>query len=373
MKKILCGGLFIFLALLGLSLSWPAAAGYTPTVGDLISVSNDSAVYYIGEDRQRHLFVNEATFWTWYSGSWSQIQSGVGVIKTIKNITQDDFAAIPVGSNMTAKPAQDVLIRFENSPKVYWSSAPGKLSHVTNTETANQIFGNDWRQKVITIQRGFESDYTKDGELGSDEVWQDLLDHINTTFEVGNYLFNGFENTSGKTLADWRKTVYLNPSEDCLALGEDECYQEILHYSYGDYAEFTSLFKSKGSAVIHSDGKQAIANYFIDLTYNNFPGKSIITFYLIKHDDKWQMAYNTARQVPMDLVALGIPHDDHDQDLDGWMDNYENCQYVGGYAMEGCAKTDMNNPDTDGDGWWDGIEVFVLGSDYNKKDDIVLE
>lgn len=45
-----------------------------------------------------------------------------------------------------------------------------------------------------------------------------------------------------------------------------------------------------------------------------------------------------------------------DSDKDGIMDNEELC--IGAYESPECVKTDPNNRDSNGDGWWDGIEQF---------------
>ena len=50
-----------------------------------------------------------------------------------------------------------------------------------------------------------------------------------------------------------------------------------------------------------------------------------------------------------------------DSDKDGLTDMEENCDDGGSNGpAQGCVKTDPNKKDTDGDGWWDGIEPYFF-------------
>ena len=164
MKKLWLLGIAGMVLAFGLGFSaQPIQAAYTPADGDLIKIANDGAIYYIGADSKRHLYVNEATFWTWYEGSWSNIKSN-GVTQTIKTLSQEDFDNLAVGQNSTAKPGAK-LVKFQNSPKIYTVVSNAKLALVPDDATAKQLFGDDWNKKIITIQNGFETDYAKDGVL----------------------------------------------------------------------------------------------------------------------------------------------------------------------------------------------------------------
>ncbi len=86
-----------------------------------------------------------------------------GVQKTVQTISQAEFESIELGDNTTVKPGRK-LIKFQNSPSVYNVTDHGKLAKVT-AEQAINLFGQNWNDQVITIQNGFEVNYTKDGEL----------------------------------------------------------------------------------------------------------------------------------------------------------------------------------------------------------------
>jgi hypothetical protein len=49
-----------------------------------------------------------------------------------------------------------------------------------------------------------------------------------------------------------------------------------------------------------------------------------------------------------------------DSDMDGAPDRFEECNLPLTILVESCEKTDPQNRDTDGDGWWDGVEPFLL-------------
>lgn len=135
--------------------------------GDLIKTSTDSAVYHIDAYGKRHLFVNEVTFWTWYGGSWSKIMAGDAQIK-VKNISQTTFDRVAMGDHMTVKPASK-LIKFQNSPKTYIVTKGGILQGVVTSDgddaVAIALYGDNYKNSVILIQNGFETDYTKGDNL----------------------------------------------------------------------------------------------------------------------------------------------------------------------------------------------------------------
>jgi hypothetical protein len=125
----------------------PAQAAYIPMSGDLIKTTSSPAVYIVDDNLKRHLFSNEATFWTWYSGGWAN--------QNIKIVSQDDFDILDTGKNITARVGTN-LIQFDNSNKVYAVTPGGVLCEV------RALYGDDWLTRVIKIQASFETDYIKD-------------------------------------------------------------------------------------------------------------------------------------------------------------------------------------------------------------------
>ena len=154
------------------------------SAGDLIKTAKNSAVYYINSKGERHLFVNAVTFWTWYSGSWSKITYGTET-KTIKIVSQDDFDQVALGANMTVKPTNK-LIKFQNSPRVYVVTKGAILRQVVSgagdNSVAKKLYGADYAQKVITIQDGFENDYTPGEALTDTSVAPTETEEISQLF-----------------------------------------------------------------------------------------------------------------------------------------------------------------------------------------------
>lgn len=136
-------------------------------VGDLIKTAKDSAVYYIDASGRRNLFVNSVTFWTWYSGSWSNI-TYKGAKKTLKVMSQADFDGLAMGKHITVNPGAK-LIKFQNSPRVYAVITGKVLREVVKSggddAVAKALYGAKYKDKLVTIQNGFEGDYTRGDAL----------------------------------------------------------------------------------------------------------------------------------------------------------------------------------------------------------------
>jgi hypothetical protein len=145
MKKILIISVIIFAS--SIIFGRTVQAVYTPMAGDLIKTDKSSAVYIVDDYFKRHLFPNEATFWTWYTGGWSS--------QKVNRITQDEFDELGVGKNVIARPGTN-LIRFDNSNKVFAVTPGGVLCE------SRSLYGNNWESRVIKIQSSFETDYIKD-------------------------------------------------------------------------------------------------------------------------------------------------------------------------------------------------------------------
>lgn len=126
--------------------------------GDLVKIVNDSAIYLIKDDGRKHLFVNGPTFWSYYRGSWSKLKLDDWPVY-ITEISQAAFDSLVTGKNIIVKSGSR-LVKFQNSPKIYTVFGTAKLKELSE-QTALALYDTKWREKVITIQNGFESDYIK--------------------------------------------------------------------------------------------------------------------------------------------------------------------------------------------------------------------
>ncbi len=150
---------------LGLAAVVPlASAAYSPSAGDLVKTASNPAVYYIDSEGARHLFSNEVTYWTWYSGTWAT--------QGIKTISQDDFDDLELGGNVTARPGVK-LIKFENSPKAYAVTPGAIIRNLEDEAAAKALYGDNWYKNIITIQNAFETNYVKGDALTSSSVMPD--------------------------------------------------------------------------------------------------------------------------------------------------------------------------------------------------------
>ncbi|MEK7653522.1 MAG: S8 family serine peptidase [Patescibacteria group bacterium] len=124
-------------------------------IGRLVKLANRSAVYFVDSSDNRHLFVNEPTYWSWYSGTWSD--------QKIETISQNEFDNLLVGKNVTIRPGAN-LIKFENSPRFYAVTPNAVIRYATNLVAA-KLYGSDYQKRVVTIQDGFENDYSRGSDL----------------------------------------------------------------------------------------------------------------------------------------------------------------------------------------------------------------
>jgi hypothetical protein len=124
-------------------------------VGDLIKIPddgdaktlNDTAVYYYGKNGRRFVFPNEKVYFTWYKD-----------FSNVKVIPLDQMSLIPIGSNVTYKPASK-LVKFQTDTKTYLPTKGGVLRWVKTEESAKGLFGNDWNTKVDDITEAFYVNY----------------------------------------------------------------------------------------------------------------------------------------------------------------------------------------------------------------------
>ena len=196
---------------LGLGAVVPVSAAYTPNTGDYIKTADNSAVYYIGAEGKRHLFSNLVTFRSWDDTSWGDLVSA----GQLQVISQDDFDAIELGGNITARAGVN-LIKFDNSPKTYAVAPSATLHYITDAATAEALYGADWEANVVTVQSSFETNYSKtgadltassnlpDGSLikysGSEDIYY-VQDGVKRLVTDDAFVANGFWDSSVGTVS----------------------------------------------------------------------------------------------------------------------------------------------------------------------------
>ncbi|MEO5927049.1 MAG: M23 family metallopeptidase [Patescibacteria group bacterium] len=116
--------------------------------GSLIKISTLSALYYCGADGKRHAFPSDRIYFTWYAD-----------FKTVKTISAEDLAAVPLGKNVTYRPGSK-MVKIESIPNVYAIEKGGVLRWIKTPEIAASIYGSTWSKKVDDISDAFFLDYT---------------------------------------------------------------------------------------------------------------------------------------------------------------------------------------------------------------------
>lgn len=116
--------------------------------GDLIKGPSSDSVYYYGQNGKRFVFPNAKTYFTWYPD-----------FSTVKTITADELAAIPLGGNVTYRPGVK-LVKVATDPKVYAVAAHGVLRWVKTEDAARSLYGSQWNKSVDDIPDTFFVNYT---------------------------------------------------------------------------------------------------------------------------------------------------------------------------------------------------------------------
>lgn len=119
----------------------------TVEVGDII-IGSTSTVYYITEGGKRRVFMNEASYYTWFSS-----------FEGLKQVSAEILASFPLDGIMLPK-AGTVLVKIQSSPKVYLLEATTdefkpQLREIDSEATAIALYGADWADYVIDVEPTF--------------------------------------------------------------------------------------------------------------------------------------------------------------------------------------------------------------------------
>lgn len=121
--------------------------------GDLVKIEGNSAVYYLGVDGKRHVFPNEATYFSWYAD-----------FSGITTVSQTELEAFARGANVTVRPGTK-LITSPDEATVYAVESNGTLRSIVSEENAINLYGADWAKNVVDIIPAFMSNYTTGAAL----------------------------------------------------------------------------------------------------------------------------------------------------------------------------------------------------------------
>jgi methionine-rich copper-binding protein CopC len=137
-------------------------AGVSP--GDVIVSSSSTAVYYVTENYTRRVFLNEQTFFTWYTS-----------FDDVKTVSPDTLADLPLGPSMLPK-AGTVLVKIQSDSKVYALEADGEATNlrlIPDETWAKTLFTANWADYVIDIEPTFFTKFGM-GEDVTENFWVDM-------------------------------------------------------------------------------------------------------------------------------------------------------------------------------------------------------
>ncbi len=128
--------------------------------------TEDTAVYYYGNDCKRHAFPNEHVYMTWYSN-----------FNSVVSISPSEMASMPLGNNATYHPGVR-MVKFTTVPKVYAVSKGGVLRWVPTEAIATQLYGTAWNKYIDDIADAFYGNY----KFGNDIASSSDFNPANETF-----------------------------------------------------------------------------------------------------------------------------------------------------------------------------------------------
>ncbi len=138
---------FAGLAAIFAFLPFAANAQVNLKAGDLIKIAGNPSVYYYGSDFKRYVFPNDKTYRTWYAD-----------FSSVKVITAEQLAFLPIGGNVTYRPATR-LVKVTTDPKVYAVSKNGILRALASEQVAASLYGTHWNQMVDDVPDAFFVNY----------------------------------------------------------------------------------------------------------------------------------------------------------------------------------------------------------------------
>lgn len=128
------------------------------SAGDLVKCKDYSAVYYLAEDGERYVFPNERIYLSWYSD-----------FRDVKTISCDDLATLPLGDRIVYQ-AGTRLVKIPSNPSVYAVEDDGVLREIPDEETAIELFGEDWGDRVDDVSEAFWPSFTIGTPLTEGEI-----------------------------------------------------------------------------------------------------------------------------------------------------------------------------------------------------------
>jgi hypothetical protein len=135
-------------------------------VGDLLKLPNDgdpttyvdTTVYYIGLDEMRHPFPSGDIFKSWFDD-----------FSDVKEVSNSDLAAIPLGDPMLVRPGTH-WVKIQSVPETYYVAPDYTLRHIADEQTAERLGGSDWNQNIIDISPTLFNNFNMGDPIAYDDL-----------------------------------------------------------------------------------------------------------------------------------------------------------------------------------------------------------
>ncbi len=163
------------------------------------------------------------------------------------------------------------------------------------------------------------------------------------------------------------KTVTLELSSTCADKAKSVECNKLMDGAY----KIGSTFKEADFTRLLSDSKQIILSTPFHTETSDLARASVRQAIYFARNEKGVpkvLSYTFPNEITYviydatesnDMAALDkrLTFRTNDKDLDGMPDEVEDCSFIG--VDTTCKKTNPDNRDTDGDGWWDGVEPYI--------------
>lgn len=135
-----------------------SSANASASAGDLIKMSGNAAVYYLGADGKRYVFPNSTTYNSWYADF-----SGVVTIPAT------ELQSYLLGGNVVMRPGTK-LVKITTDPSVYAVEPNGVLRKIQSEAQAAALYGTNWNKRIVDVPDSYFTNYTIGTALANGEI-----------------------------------------------------------------------------------------------------------------------------------------------------------------------------------------------------------
>ena len=202
LRKFLVIGVMV-LTVLGMTGLVAPSAKAAASAGDLIKMSGNSSVYYLGSDGKRYVFPNSTTYFSWYSDF-----SGVVTIPA------SELQSYPLGGNVTMRPGTK-LVKITTDPSVYAVEPNGSLRKIQSEAQAAALYGTDWAKRVVDVPDAFFVNYSMgsaltDGSVPAGSLVKNAGSASVYYYDGSNYRMIGSEAAFNANRFNWSNVITLS-------------------------------------------------------------------------------------------------------------------------------------------------------------------